>query len=478
MHLLLKDLFRRRWWLFLIAGLLPFLGMLEGRALYGILLAFVVFYGPMMLFMFEASANSVRCCVPLPLGRRTLGRTIWVACMLLFPALTTPAWLAGEFLPFDTALGIPLLASGGVLCLGGIGWVLIMTVLLGDRTRLTGFRGLVWGLVSLAVCAPGVLGMLFFLHRFVMATGLAEAMTGGTRDSGPLWLAYVALHRILGPAERLLDLPNTTALVASLFCACISYGLAPSLLYSGLGVSAARKDPPAPAPARVLYPSRARAFLWPWLWGMAQCFYGVAGLTATFFVALGTTLLLAGFEAGFAGAANEVEWQGVFIVLLFPALLGLAFPWLNALRSLRALPLSRWRLTLLLVSFPVLALVLSLCFLAALLLVFQGADKFPHLLDWTLLVFGITLLGCGVCVRFGPAPAAVFLLSSMMASVALDITLISGMSIAPVYFHFATALVFPPTAVLGLYWLHRLITTSSAAYRQHMLNERHGIRVA
>ena len=478
MILLLKDLFRRRWWLFLIAVLLPFLGMLEGRTLYGVLLAFVVFYGPIMLFMFEASVNSVRSCVTLPLSRRTLGRTIWVACMALFPVLMTPAWLAGEFLILDIAIGIPLLASGCLLCLGCIGWVLMMTVLLGDRSRLTGFRGLVWGLVSIAVCAPGVLGMIFFLHRFAMALGMAEGLAGGERDSGPLWLAYVAMHRIAGPAERFLNGPNVAVLAVSLFLVLLSFGIVSRFAFPGLGLSGMPKSQSAAAASsHVSFSPRSRALLWPWLGVTARFLYGVALLVFSISMSLAVFQLLTDLEVELSESIHEVPWQALFVAVLFPALLGLTFPWLNSLRSLRALPLSRLKLTLLLVSFPGLAMVLSLSCLAAPLLMFQSTDGFSHLLDWALLVFGLTLFGCGLCLRCGPIPAAVFLLGSMFAGVTLEMAL--AQDVFPVaYFHAGTALVFPPMAALGLYWLYRLIASSSAAYQRRVVNEGPGLRVA
>ena len=468
MILLLTDTLRRRWWLFAGAFVLPCSGLLLDETLSGFFMILVAFYGPMMLYLFELTVNPARVYVALPLSRGVIGRYMWVACVALFPVLMIVLrlmiGLVALAVPAVQPVAFPLFVCGGLLCLGCTSCVLLANMAVGNRSRRPGIRGLFWGCMTMALCTPVVLGFALFLHRFSGALGMLSRGMKNLGEVGPLGAAYGRLYASLGAPEGLLNLPNLLALGFSLSLVLVSFGLPRHLVFSSIGLAGAVKGhKPAMTPPASL-PSRGLALLVPWAWSAWQFAYGLALLAFTLVMALTFCFLLTGFEASMVNIVEEVQWQAVFIILMFPALIGMAFPWLNSLRGLRALPMSRRRLTLVLVSFPLFALALSLLTLAALFVTLRNPGAFPPLAMWSLLILGNTLVGCALCVRFGPVLAAVFLLGSMGAAVAIDFVLLPAMPAA--YFQAAIALLFPAISVLGLLWLYRLVGNSSAAYRR------------
>ncbi len=446
MFLLLEDLFRRRWWLFLIAALLPFVGLPVG---YGVFLVNVVFYGPMLLLGFEGASNATRVHFTLPLSRRTRGRTVWVQSMVLFPVLVLPSWLAGRLLGFDGAIVLPLLLCSGLLCLGFIASILVVMPFLVIRFDRPWIRALLT-FIRMQLVALALLALLSFFYRFATALDTSE-------------LPAAVPHQAAGPFERLFDIPNTAAMAISLLFIGLSFRLAGRATPRVPGVHSVPDQDRAVLRAPTRFPSRSSALLWSWLSTLAPLLPFWAFLAFGAFAFLDFFAVVTGLDI--AGLVHELPLEVVFVTFLLIALMASVEPWLNSVRSLRALPLSRRGLALLFASFPTLALVLTLLLLAVPLLLFGLAPAVPILLDWALLTFAITLFGCSLHLQSDSVTRIAFLFGVIVACAAVEAAW-TATGIRPMYFHIATVLIAPWIMVSGVRRLAQLVSTSSEVYRR------------
>lgn len=465
MTLLLRDIVRRRWWYFLIAALLPLAGTLnidEPVASYA--MVFVVLYGPLLLFMFEGASDPLRAYLILPQSRRTQGRTLWVECVMLFPAIV----LGGQLLLRAVNAIVPL--SAGIiefplffaLCLLSMGCAsgVVLTQIIPTPMKLsTGFRFNLWGLITEIPALIILAGALFFLHRFIHPD--APLVLEG--DS-PLKSAYALLNRMAGPREHLFGTVNVLVLCASLAAVILSYTKARTLLEVAARLRTRHKltGSAKKTGKAAVFPSPLRGRMGPWLHALLRLLSFVTMLPIVTVAILGMQYLIEGGLENF-----EIDtWPLIFAVLVTVAHFGVAVPWLGSLRALRSLPLSRTRMALYLFSFPLLSFLAILAVLALVFLTLQDMDHFLLCLSWSIITLAQAYAACAICVRFGPNVTAVFLLLSLGGLVLLGNPALS--EITPTTIAVVSG-VSALLAALTLMDTSRTVATSSKTYRRAAL---------
>lgn len=356
--LLAKDIFRRTWWVWPIVLLgSPLVAVCSGDILAQVLLLIVLLYAQVGVVGIGAGFPG-RSLQTLPLAQKTAGRTIWSFYAVLLPVaafgsqmgLYAVRWFNPRLdcLPPQVFLANVLLIVGALCAIQLIGTAQIRYAEWATRRSL---------LADLAFTMFSMIPV-WFMIVFCIRLDTMEPSQMDDLFIGPTM-------RLLGPRERVFDLPNGLALLVAAVLVATAWLSSHRML--DLAVFSIKNPPYGFLGSRTVrrpgFTSKtaSRAMLWTRsiLWGL----FG-AGVIPVMIgvVALGTFLYPE------TSRDNDLRrtWPLVLSMTASALFYGNTFVWLLSIRTLRILPMRRTRLAfhLLLCSLlTVVALMILTCML-------------------------------------------------------------------------------------------------------------------
>lgn len=332
--------------IFVLCGLFPF----------G---AVITIFGPLLVAR-DGITGTIKCLRTLPVSQKTLGRTLWLEGVILFPLfcivfsplVLLPSYFANEPSGMDWSL-LPLSLLGTFIFMGCCGAVMLFVSFIISGN---------WGTGKTGGFFPVLLGtcwLLFYLERSYHQYG--ESAKG-----------FV----INGP-EDFAVLAGVPVMIA------LSYFRYAGMTFGGPAstIKASSSSRPAYTRSRL----GARAGFW-----VTQVLYVLAMMLmfAAVFVLIPVLL-----GAGWPGESRMKDYARIAI-LLSPLM---TLVWFNSLRALRPLPMTSLRLTLFLLAIPTVTVGIMTATLTA---VFMGLGD--SVMAWHCVMTGLAGigLGCSICTAF------------------------------------------------------------------------------
>lgn len=463
MRHLVADVIRRRWWLFLIAALCsmpPFPG--KNNVTGSVALLFVIGYGAMLLTIFEFAETGGRKYGMLPVSRAVLGRLVWIECLGLFPVLYVCMNVLSYFIFRQffriRSLDPLLMICVGVLCMGGIGGLLLLQIRYLRVGVATPKRRIIRS-INFNTLAYFVMGTaLFFVSRMIVPPADVMGLEGKTLMSA----AFKSLYCFVGVRESMFDTQNSLALAASLICIAASFLLSARLADTTIVMRPVKSLTITSAPeAAYVFPSRAMGFGYVWFQAIWWLCAGAVVVFLGFMLMVGVVFIngiLVFINGGVWDTLGETEapWAYVFAFLTIPAYFCLVLPWIGSVRSLRTLPISTGRLILFLLSFPAIALAMIAVFVAVVTGMRGDLASFVAFMRLAVVLFATCLVGCVLFLRFSPLALMVYLPAAYAGVMTLEAFNLLNL---PIAFGLSAGI-----AAVAIFGLHRLVGKSSAVY--------------
>ncbi|MBW7863205.1 MAG: hypothetical protein H3C30_02190 [Candidatus Hydrogenedentes bacterium] len=387
--------------IFVLCGLFPF----------G---AVITIFGPLLVAR-DGITGTIKCLRTLPVSQKTLGRTLWLEGVILFPLfcivfsplVLLPSHFANEPSGMDWSL-LPLSLLGTFIFMGCCGAVMLFVSFIISGN---------WGTGKTGGFFPVLLGtcwLLFYLERSYHQYGESAK---GFVINGP------------GDFAVLAGVPVMIAL---------SY-----FRYAGMTFGGPASTKKASGSARPAY-TRSRLGAWAGFWVM-QLFYVLAMM-----LMFAAVYFLMQFLTGEKWPGKSRMEDYVRMAILFSPLMTLV--WFNSLRALRPLPMTSLRLTLFLLAIPTVAVGIMTATLTA---VFMGLGD--SVMARLCLTAGLTVLSpsyfvCACIARYGQNAAV------LMAVVSLFV-LVAWLNVLSLIF-----------IVGAFFFLWHTIKSSSRAYKHKPVN--------
>jgi len=427
--LIAKDLVVRRWWLFglgVVWAALP----VDSPAYW--LMFFIALGG---IFQREQQDGAFGVLATLPASRAALGRLYWFVAVPLFPlCMLAGFWLRTEVLPFGADLHAPTLSTFLML------------------------EALLMAIVAMIVIAT------------YASKWLSSAIANGIRIVvalfGYMVLISITKSTLIGTSGEWLESHGAAMLAFSLSAIAVSFLLSPKLMYLAVGRSGESRGTfwvRTGKKARVAVGARRLGFLHFWTLPLrkAVVFMILVPLVMAAVVVLKDWDSEFGLSSNIQQSLAQIDAHGFppfFVMLLAMPLIGMAFYWLDSLRVLRALPVSRRSLAMSVFSIPVQTFALVIITLVLLAQVI-GMQNLTLFLTASAYCFVIACCASLVHVKHGLKSAQMFLVGLVMM-------VMPGMMLLQERLLYllnpiAATVVVVLTVVLGFPYLERLLLTRS-----------------
>lgn len=394
MWLVVRDGIRRWWGIYLIAAMgTVFAIFSKGQPELKVgLMAGVIIYANFVLFGIESSgAVKFRTLSLLPLSAMQCGRAFVVLFAVVTAAFNTLLYLLCAALhvlmPGHIPAPVPL-PCYAVVIFFTVGVVCLLIQISVQESRCPrGWAKMIWenllGALAIFVC--------FVAACFIYRLGLEKEPPPLQPEVPLAWIA-TGITRLLGPKSHRFDLPDCIGLAVALIS--IAYTLLRADHFGRfLSNLALRRENDEAMPIR-WFSTRTYGFFESWVIQVQNGLRIAATLTISLTVAALLVKLLLGVAIYKEVAA--ADWLSAAGLVAGLVCIPSAVPWLQAARILRVLPMSRARLALYLMSFPLLAFT---GYSAILLIVSAHFCSLDYVLglEWLVLtVFGIAVLTCAL----------------------------------------------------------------------------------
>ena len=451
------DIMRRTWWAWPIAFGPPIIAAAAsdhggGAQVYLIVVVYYFFIVP-----FGTVASVSKTLQALPLSRQQIGQSLWLLCAALVPAVAVADQMVFyllriwkpklDVLPPHLFLICSLLFVG---CMGAGQMVAIFQMWFTKRTGIkrTILMDMLYGLLP---CIPMLLALVFSV-RFC-------ANPGEDIFKVPM---FGKIFGVFGERQSLLDGPNLAALIAAAVFTTWSWQQRHQILDAATFMW--RSDAEGFfRPRRVREPefcSRVlgRATLW------IHAIEASACATAFLVLAFCWAALGAWFDPNTEFVLDMKSWSAVLCITTMMLLYITSIPWIFSVRTLRALPMPRFRLALHMLFCPIaaqLAFMLLTC-------MFLHAFSFLHLdlaasltLELEVLCLAFAGLACFTLPRIGIVVGTLYWLAMLPGSFFICV---SDFSTAPLPWIALTA----PFAIgLGIVGIYRFIGVNYTPLRRY-----------
>ncbi len=454
MKTVIMDIVRRWWWLILGFAVFSFALPVLNEHLQIVCLLYTLFYGSMILYM--VGMQNYKNLTVLPLGVEVHGKVLWVLhsgiVTLIACVVQLVFWLIQAVYPSFGSLLPQEFFAACLLYMGFAGAVQLAYVFGMRISRALGLRYIVGGWLATLLDIPIIVMTALFLFR-VLSKDLDIGPLGHNPVFGTVLGAFVT---ICGPRKALFDTPNVIALAIALCSTVLAYRLsyqaadclrANAMAERGGFFRSSRRSV-------VAFPSRAMSYALPWLHALKVVLIGSAVFLA------GLCCMYLAYRLDPANTIPPWDLDTGPIIFAYIAFILFCFPaltWASSLKSFRVLPMSSIRLTLLLMSSPLLAF-LATTILLALFLLARGdlTVSFGSYLSVEAVVLSAVLLTCFLAPFFGVYGIVLWTFGMAILPAAASLT--------PVYAPWTPLVGLPLSSVLGGLILY-YITGTSRAYR-------------
>mgnify|MGYP001101248835 CR=1 FL=1 len=431
---ILADVARRRWWLLGIGFVLPIAMGIKGVDAGAIGLAVVAGYGVLAISIFEgAHSRAFEIYETLPISRKTLGRAYWTACIGLFPGVALTAYavmaLMHAVIPAFAIMKPGVVLACGLVVLSGLGGFSFAQTLLSRPGC---------GQVEQSIRVLMQQVILVFFLAFTLFFTIRIANPASMHPPGTTMLVhsiFIALSQWMGPDDSVLGTANIAAMAMSAIMLMASWWLSPRLLEIVLGmtrtprraVTAGSKSTTA-----IIFGSRLRGLLSPWLMEMGQIWTGLGTITATFGCVVAVIMVFC-LTPGWT-LQKDLESPEVLSVFFWPYVwmaIGLAgfflagIQWLQNVRAWRALPIARGKLAGMLMAFPLLAFVVGAGVLVG-VMALTGLGYISGVMVGLAYALTATFAASAFYLRTGLLPTFVFVLLMLAVLAMLELSLPAG----------------------------------------------------
>ncbi len=452
MKRIIQDTMHRFWWLWpIVFGIPLVVAALDNGNTSQVALLWILFYSAFLSFGFIIAVSKTL--LTLPLGRKQIGQSVWLLCAVLPPALATAdqaiLYLVRVWNPKLDLLPPHLFLICLFLFVGSMGAVQMLCIFQMWFFKRTGIRrNILFGMLHIA---PMPLAIIFIV-RFCVNPGDDLFNTPG-------------LGRILGAFGKrqfLFDGTNLTALIAAAIFTFWSWIQRHQILGAFFALSKSDADGFF-FPRRIRtaeYSSRAAGRFLLCIMAAAASVITAALLVLTFCgVALGAFL---DPNTEFVLESETLAFALSMAVTMLLYIVSL--PWIFSIRTLRALPMTRFHLAFHILFSPIVAQVVIMGLTCAILplVAFLHLDLAASLtLELKVFCFVLAGLACFTLPRIGVVVGGLY----------WSVMFLGGAFLCAMDFSTATlpwiAVALPLAIVLGLVGIYRFIGSNYSALRRY-----------